>query len=464
MKHYDITVIGAGPGGYVAALKAAKNNLNVALVDRDHLGGVCLNWGCIPTKTLMKTASAYRLCQSMETLGLTLPQLPTPNLKKIIQRTQDVAGTLRQGLKSLMKRHAIDVLTHDIHFKPGAFDGTQWTLYDRTAQDPVLTSQHVIVATGARTRTLPHLNHLQGIWTSKEALAPTSLPQSLLIIGSGAIGMEFASFYQTLGTKVTVVEQQKYILPAEDHEVSTYAQKIFTQQGMTLWTESTVSQATQKDTSYLCTLQTPQGEQSITAEKILVAIGVEGPADTLGLHHTAVERHTGFIHTTPGGVTAQKNLYAIGDVTGGPWLAHKATHEALACIDHITTGQSTPLKAIPGCTYTLPEIASVGAREHDLKRDNIPYRKGKCPFHGNGKALAAGVEGFVKCLFHQDTGALLGAHMVGDGVTEMISVPTLAQNMEAVEADIFHTIFPHPTLSEAFHEAALDAYNQGIHL
>ena len=464
MQSFDIVVIGSGPGGYVAAIRASQLGLKVAVVEREQLGGVCLNWGCIPTKALLRSAEVKHMIDNANRYGFTVDHYQI-HLEKIVERSRQIAGQLAGGIQHLLKKNKVTVFKgYGRIEKPGLVQVT-----DTTGHVETLTAHHIILATGARPRLLPNmpLDHPR-VWTAKQAMTPGFLPKSLLIVGSGAIGIEFASFYQTLGSQVTVVEMQNHILPQEDEEISALAQKSFTKQGIQFHLQSSVQQLTataEKVTAILTTGE--QKQEPIQADAVIIAIGIMGNTEDLGLETTKVQVDKGQIRVDAWGATAEPGIYAIGDVAGAPWLAHKASHQGIACVEKIMgLSISHPLQPgnIPGCTYSLPQIASIGLTEAKAKAAGYEVKVGRFPFIGNGKAIALGEpEGLVKTIFDAKTGELLGAHMIGAEVTELIQGFALAKSLEATEADIMHTIFPHPTLSEMMHESVLDAYGRAIH-
>jgi dihydrolipoamide dehydrogenase len=467
---FDLVVIGGGPGGYVAAIRAAQLGLKTALIEGQHLGGVCLNWGCIPTKALLKSASMLSAASHMESFGIALPKgTLTIDLDAMVQRSRKLAGQLQSGVKGLLAKNGVSVFSAWAKFHPGSAQGDDHALQLTNAggETGILLAKKVIIATGARARTL-FPEHL-GIWSAQHAMIPSALPQSLLIIGAGAIGVEFASFYRTLGVAVTLVEQSPTILPVEDAEIVAIAAASFIQQGMVIETQSMAKNVEkQEDGSYtaIITHISTGLEKSWTGDRILVAIGVVGNTENLGLEHTAVRVDKGHIVTHAHHATDELGVYAIGDVAGAPWLAHKASHEGISCVEYIAglPTQHSDKTLIPGCTYSMPQIASIGLTEH-AAAEKGPIKVGRFPFSANGQAMAYGEStGLVKVIFHEKTGELLGAHMVGSGVSELIQGFAIAKTLQATEADLKHVIFPHPTFSEMMHEAVLDADNMALHL
>ncbi|MBL0337776.1 MAG: dihydrolipoyl dehydrogenase [Rhodospirillaceae bacterium] len=459
---FDLAIIGGGPGGYVAAIRAAQLGLKVALIEKEHLGGICLNWGCIPTKALLRSAEVYQSILHAKDYGLTVKEVAF-DLKSLVDRSRKIAAQLSSGVKHLLKKNNVAV-----------FDGRgkitaagKISVVSATTTTNIEAS-HIIIATGARAKTLPHLQpDGKLVWTYKEAMIPTALPKSLMVIGSGAIGIEFASFYNALGCQVSVIEMQNKILPVEDDEISAAAQKIFEKKGIKFYTNSTVTKIDKTGNAVSATVKTSQNEIKLTADRIIVAIGITANTEDLGLEQLSVELTKGHIKTDEWGKTNVKGIYAIGDVAGAPWLAHKASHEGVVCVEKIAGLKSAHpinLSNIPACTYSMPQIASVGLTEQALKAAGRAIKVGKFPFIGNGKAIALGeVDGFIKTIFDAQTGELLGAHMIGAEVTELIQGYTIAKTLETTEQELISTIFAHPTLSEMMHESVLNAYNQTIH-
>jgi dihydrolipoamide dehydrogenase len=458
---FDIVVIGGGPGGYVAAIRAAQLGLNACVVEANHLGGICLNWGCIPTKALLRSAEIYHHMKHADAFGLSCEK-PSFDIKKVIERSRGVASQLSGGIGHLLKKNKVAV-----------FDGYAKLLGDGKVgvdgKKEILNAKHIIVATGARARQIPGME-ADGdlIWTYREAMTPKVMPKSLVIVGSGAIGIEFASFYRTMGAEVTVIEMMDRILPVEDADVSAEARKQFEKQGMNIITNAKMQKLEKGKGQITAHVELADGEVTeITAEKCIMAVGIAANTDGIGLENTKVKLDRGHIVTDGYMKTAEKGVYAIGDVTGAPWLAHKASHEAIICVEKIADVQGVhPMikENIPGCTYSMPQVASVGITEAIAKDRGFNVKVGKFPFMGNGKAIALGEpEGFVKTIFDANTGELLGAHMIGAEVTELIQGYVIGKTMEATEAEFMHTIFPHPTLSEMMHESVLDAYGKVIH-
>jgi dihydrolipoamide dehydrogenase len=467
-QNFDMIVLGAGPGGYVAAIRAAQQGQRVAIIEEKHLGGICLNWGCIPTKALLKSADVLRIIQHSHEYGIDA-KVTAVHLEKIVQRSRNVAQKLSQGIEHLMKKNKITVFRG--RGKIGSKKQDNHTLLITNDQQKVqeIYGQNIIIATGARPRILPHLQpNGSSIVTYKEAMIPEKLPQKLLVIGSGAIGIEFASFYHALGADVTVAEIQDRILPVEDREISALAEKSFAKQGIKIQTSTTVESLEERGSQVVATLKSSQGVEKISVDRVIVAVGVLGNTDDLGLEHTRVLVQQNQIVCDEYGQTQEAGVYAIGDVAGGPWLAHKASHEAIFVVDKIVGHKKIhPLnkKHIPGCTYSHPQIASIGWTEEGAVAEGFPLRVGKFPFMANGKAIALGeTEGLIKLIFHKETGEILGAHMIGAEVTELIQSIAVAMTCEATEEELMHTIFPHPTLSEMIHESALNAFDMSLHI
>lgn len=461
---FDVVVIGGGPGGYVSAIRASQLGMKVALVEREHLGGICLNWGCIPTKALLRSAEVYRNIQHAKEYGLSVKDVSF-DLSKVVARSRDVSAQLTKGIGFLMKKHKVTV-----YDGAAALAGRGKVAVTKEGKKIAeVDAKHIVLATGARARPLPGVE-ADGklIWTYKEAMVPTDMPKSLLVIGSGAIGIEFASFYRTMGVDVTVVEVQDRVLPVEDEEISKFAQKSFEKDGMKIRTGTTVKAVTKGKNSVTAHLETKDGKkEDITVDRIIVAIGIVANTEGLGLESTKVKIERGHIVVNDVMATHEPGIYAIGDVTGAPWLAHKASHEGIICIEAIAGKHPHPMKRenIPGCTYCHPQVASVGLTERAAKDKGLEIKVGRFPFMGNGKAIALGEpEGLIKTIFDAKTGELLGAHLVGAEVTELVQGFVIGKTAELTEAEFMHTIFPHPTLSEMMHESVLDAYGQALHI
>ncbi len=461
MDKFDVVVIGGGPGGYVTAIRAAQLKMSVALVEANHLGGICLNWGCIPTKALLRSAEVFHLMSHASAYGLAADNIRF-DLKKIVERSRGVASQLSAGVKHLLKKNKVTV--YDGHGK--LLGKGKISVEGKTPA--TLEAKHIILATGARARVLPNLEpDGKLVWTYKEAMTPDRMPRSLLVVGSGAIGIEFASFYRTLGADVTVVEVMDRVLPVEDEEISAFACKAFEKQGMKIMTGAKVAKLTKGADSVTATIEVGGKVETITVERVISAVGITGNVETLGLEGTGVKVDRGHVVIDEWCRTGEPGVYAIGDLAGPPWLAHKASHEGVMCVEKIAGVAGVhplDISKIPGCTYCYPQVASVGLTEAKAKAAGYSVKVGKFPFMGNGKAIALGEpEGLVKTVYDAKTGELLGAHMIGAEVTELIQGFGIARTMEATEAELMHTVFPHPTLSEMMHEATLDAFGKVIH-
>ncbi len=461
---YDIAIIGAGPGGYVAAIRAAQLGLKVAVIEREHLGGICLNWGCIPTKALLRSAEVIHLAQRGKEFGFTIKELEI-DLAKIVKRSRSVSRRLANGVGYLLKKNRVTVIDGEAKLKAKGLIGV---VKDGKALADVA-AKHIILATGARARIFPHLQpDGERIWTYKQALVPDELPKSLLVIGSGAIGIEFASFYNALGTKVTVVEIMDRVLPVEDKEISAIARKSFEKQGMGILTGASVEKLSKDSNGVTATIKLKDGKtQRLSTERVILAVGISPNTENLGLEALGVKTDRGHVVTDKWCRSNVDGIYAIGDITAPPWLAHKASHEAIICVEKIAGVKDVhpldPAK-IPGCTYCTPQVASIGISEAKAKEQGIDVRIGRFAFQANGKAVALGEpEGMIKTIFDARTGELLGAHMIGAEVTELIQGYGIAMNGELTEAELMHTVFAHPTLSEMMHESVLDAYGRVIH-
>jgi len=459
---FDIVVIGGGPGGYVAAIRAAQLGLRAAVVEREHLGGICLNWGCIPTKALLRAAELRHSVDEMKSFGITITGEVKIDLAAVVKRSRKVAARLSAGVQHLLKKNKVAVF--DAVAKIGAKAGSERLV--ELSDGTQLSAKHVIIATGARARNLPGVEaNGKTILTYREAMVPETLPKSLLIIGSGAIGSEFASFYHDMGVDVTLVEAMDRILPVEDKEISAIAQKAFVKRGIKIITGVKMSSLNAGAKGVTATFEGAQPD--VLAERAILAVGIVGNTEDLGLEGTKVRIDRGHIITDAFAATDESGIYAIGDVTGPPWLAHKASHEGIVCVEKIAGAKDVHpigIGAVPGCTYCRPQVASVGLTEDAAKAAGHEIRVGRFPFVGNGKAIAMGDDqGLIKTVFDAKTGELLGAHMVGPEVTELIQGYAIARTLEATEAELIQTIFPHPTLSEAMHESVLDAFGRAIH-
>jgi dihydrolipoyl dehydrogenase len=461
-QSFDVIVVGGGPGGYVAAIRAAQLKLKVAVVERENLGGICLNWGCIPTKALLRSSEISHLLHNLGEFGFAADN-PRFDLDKVVARSRGVAKQLAGGVGHLLKKNKVSVFDGSAKLAgPGKLsvekDG-------KKVAD--LAAKHIILATGARARDLPGIE-ADGklIWNYRHAMVPKEMPKSLLVIGSGAIGIEFASFYQNMGVKVTVVEVLDRILPVEDAEISAFVKKQLEKQGMTIFTGVKVKAAAKGANDVTITIEADGKDQKIKVDRVISAVGIVGNTENLGLETTKVKVDRTHIEVDGFGRTAEPGIYAIGDIAGPPWLAHKASHEGVVCVEAIAGLHPHPMDVtnIPGCTYCRPQVASVGFTEAKAKEAGYEVKVGRFPFIGNGKAIAMGEpEGMVKTVFDAKTGALLGAHMVGAEVTEMIQGYVVARQLETTEAELMASVFPHPTISETMHEAVLDAYGRVIH-
>ena len=461
---YDVIVVGAGPGGYVCAIRCAQLGLKTAIVERDRLGGICLNWGCIPTKALLRSSEIWHLMHRLNEFGFSADNLKF-DIAKIVERSRKVSTQLSNGVAFLMKKHKIAVIAGEAKlFGKGKLAVTK----DGKTED--YSAKNIVLATGARARTFPGMEpDGKLIWTYREAMVPPSFPKSLLIVGSGAIGIEFASFYRTLGAEVTVVEVLDRVLPVEDEEISAAAAKAFTKQGMKLRTATTVEKLEKGADSVTATLKTKDGKsETLTVERVILAVGIVGNVENLGLEGAGVKIDRTHVVIDEWGATGAQGIWAIGDLVGAPWLAHKAMHEGVIVAERIAGVKGVhPLDTskVPGCTYCWPQVASVGMTEAKAKASGRKIKIGRFPFIGNGKAIAMGeADGLIKTVFDADTGELLGAHMIGTEVTELINSYTVARTGELTDVELAHTIFPHPTLSEMLHEAVLDADKKALHI
>jgi len=467
-SEYDLIVLGGGPGGYVAAIRGAQLGMKVILIEGEHLGGICLNWGCIPTKALLRASEVHHIVKNLDEFGFSAKEISF-DISKVVKRSRNVAKQLSNGVEHLLKKNKVELLNGfgKILDKSGPLRNVE--VKDKNGNEVNVVGKNVIIATGARARSLPNIEpDGNAIWTYREAMMPSALPKSLLIIGSGAIGIEFASFYNDMGVDVTLVEVLDRILPVEDHEISTFAKKTFVKQGIKIKTSSKVV-GIKKDAKGIDVSIDANGVvDSLKVDKIILAVGIIANTEGIGLEKTKIRTERGHIMIDQWCETDEPGIFAIGDVTGGPWLAHKASHEGVVCVEKIAGIKGVhPLNMhnIPGCTYSRPQIASVGMTQTKAESDGYDVKIGKFPFMGNGKAIALGeMEGFVKTIFDNKTGELLGAHMIGAEVTEMIHGYTVARTLETTEAELLGTVFPHPTLSEMMHESVLDAYGRAIHI
>jgi dihydrolipoamide dehydrogenase len=475
---YDILVIGGGPGGYVTAIRAAQLGFRTALVEREHLGGICLNWGCIPTKALLRSAEVMHYAQHPDAYGLRIEGKVTADPAAIVKRSRGVSAQLNAGVGFLLKKNKVDVIWGEATIsKIGEVTVAAPKKAAMQPQNPVpkgvlgagtYQAKHIIVATGARPRVLPGIEpDGKLIWTYFEAMVPPAFPKSLIVMGSGAIGIEFASFYRTMGAEVTVVEVLPQIMPVEDAEIAGIARKRFEKLGIKIMTSTKVTKVEKGADDVTCTIEDEKGvKTTLKAERLISAVGVVGNIENLGLEKLGVKTDRGCVVADPFGKTSVPGIYAIGDVAGPPMLAHKAEHEGVICVEAIKGlhPHAMDKSMIPGCTYCHPQVASVGLTEAKAKAAGYELKVGRFPFVGNGKAIALGEpDGLVKTIFDAKTGKLLGAHMVGAEVTELIQGFVVAMNLETTEEDLMHTVFPHPTLSEMMHESVLDAYGKVIH-
>ncbi len=459
---FDIAVIGGGPGGYVAAIRAAQLGMKACVVEREHLGGICLNWGCIPTKALLRTSEINHLLGQLDSFGFVADGVAF-DLQKIVKRSRDVAGRLSAGIGHLMKKNGVEVIEGQ-----GRLAGGGQVAVERDgALAEEIAAPRIVLATGARARTLPGLEpDGERVWTYREAMVPPAMPASLLVIGSGAIGIEFASFYRDLGAEVTVVEILDRILPVEDEEISALARKAFEKQGMEILTGAAVSGLERRGEGVRAAIEAGGETREIDVEKAILAVGIVGNVEDIGLEGSGVEVDRGHVVVNRWCETGETGVYAIGDLVGPPWLAHKASHEGVMCVERIAGIETHPLEVsrIPGCTYCRPQVASIGLTEAAARAEGREVRIGRFPCLANGKAIALGDdEGLVKTVFDAATGELLGAHMIGAEVTELIQGFAIAKTLETTEAELMETVFPHPTLSEMMHESVLDAYGRALH-
>ncbi len=475
---YDVLIIGSGPGGYVTAIRAAQLGLKTAIVEREHLGGICLNWGCIPTKALLRSAEIYHYAQNAESYGLKIEGKVTFDPAAVVKRSRGVSQQLNGGVGFLLKKNKVDVIWGEaVIDRPGQVTVSATKKAAVQPQNPipkgtlgvgVYHAKNIIVATGARPRVLPGIEpDGKFIWTYFEAMVPPEFPKSLIVMGSGAIGIEFASFYRTMGCDVTVVEVMPQVLPVEDAEIAGLARKRFEKAGIKIMTSTKVSKVEKKTNGVVCTLEDEKGNKStLEAERLISAVGVVGNIENIGLEKLGVKTDRGCVVTDGLGRTNIPGIFAIGDVAGPPMLAHKAEHEGVICVEAIKGLHVHPMdKAmIPGCTYCHPQVASVGLTEAKAKEQGLSIKIGRFPFMANGKAIALGEpDGLIKTIFDASTGKLLGAHMIGAEVTELIQGYVVAMNLETTEEELIHAVFPHPTLSEMMHESVLDAYGRVIH-
>jgi dihydrolipoamide dehydrogenase len=476
-NNFDVLIIGAGPGGYVTAIRAAQFGLKTAIIEREHLGGICLNWGCIPTKALLRSAEIYHYMKHAENYGLSAKDI-TYDASKVVARSRAVSGRLNMGVNGLLKKNKVQIIWGEAKVtKPGevVVADTKKTIVLPQAPIPkgtlgagTYSAKHIIIATGARPRVLPGLEpDGKLVWTYFEAMIPENMPKSLLVVGSGAIGIEFASFYNAMGVDVTVVEIMDQVMPVEDTEISKIAQKQLEKYGIKFRLGTKVAKLDRKADSVTATLEAAGKSETITVDRVITAAGVVANVENLGLEALGVKMEKGCIVNDGYGRTNIAGIYAVGDVAGPPMLAHKAEHEGVICIEKIKGLDAHPMKKdqIPGCTYCHPQVASVGLTEAKAKAAGFELKIGRFPFLANGKAIALGEDqGLIKTIFDAKTGRLIGAHMVGAEVTELIQGFVLAMGLETTEEELMHTVFPHPTLSEMMHESVLDAYGRVIHM
>jgi dihydrolipoamide dehydrogenase len=460
---FDLIVLGGGPGGYVAAIRAAQLGMKTALVEREHLGGICLNWGCIPTKALLRSSEIYHLLHRLDDFGFSAKDISF-DAGKLVARSRAVAKQLSNGVSYLLRKNKVSVF--DGHGRLAGKGRLAVTKDGKPIAE--LAAEHIVLATGARARSLPGLEpDGERIWTYKEAMVPPAVPKSLLVVGSGAIGIEFASFYHDMGTAVTVVEVLDRVLPIEDEEISAFARKSFEKQGIKIHTGTTVAALERSGDLVKARIAADGNPHDANFERVILAVGIVGNTEDIGLENTAVAVDRTHVVVDEWLRTGEPGIYAIGDLVGPPWLAHKASHEGVICVERIAgVNDVHPLDTsnIPACTYCRPQVASVGLTEKGAQEAGYEVKVGHFPFIGNGKAIALGEpEGMVKTIFNSKTGELLGAHMVGAEVTELIQGYTIAKTLETTETELIRTIFPHPTLSETMHEAVLDAYGRAIH-
>jgi dihydrolipoamide dehydrogenase len=476
-SNFDVLIIGAGPGGYVTAIRAAQLGFKTAIVEREHLGGICLNWGCIPTKALLRSAEIFHYMKHAANYGLAAKDVSF-DATRVVERSRGVSGRLNMGVNGLLKKNKVQIIWGEAKItKPGEVLVTATKKAAMQPQHPVpkgaagagtYTARHIIIATGARPRVLPGLE-ADGklVWTYFEAMVPKEMPKSLLVIGSGAIGIEFASFYNAMGVDVTVVEIMDQVMPVEDAEIAKVAQKQLEKQGLKFRLSAKVAKLDKKASSVTATIEAGGRSEQITVDRVIAAAGVVANVENLGLEAVGVKLDRGCIAIDGFGRTNVPGIYAIGDVAGPPMLAHKAEHEGVICVEKIKGLDAHPMKKeqIPGCTYCHPQVASVGLTEAKAKAAGFDVKVGRFPFIGNGKAIALGEDqGLVKTIFDAKTGRLLGAHMVGAEVTELIQGFVVAMGLETTEEELIHTVFPHPTLSEMMHESVLDAFGRVIHM
>jgi dihydrolipoamide dehydrogenase len=461
-QQFDLIVLGTGPGGYVAAIRAAQLGMKTAVVERDELGGICLNWGCIPTKALLRASEINHLLHNLKDYGFAADNIRF-DISSVVKRSRAVAKQLSSGVAHLMRKNKITVIAG-----AGKLAGKNTLAVEKDGKTTTLTAPHIILATGARARQLPGMEtDKKLIWSYREAMVPPAMPKSLLVIGSGAIGIEFASFFLNMGAEVTVVEVLDRVLPVEDEEISAFARKAFEKQGMKIFTGASVKGIKKGADNVTVTIEAGGKTEEKTVDRVISAVGIVGNVENIGIEGTGVKVDRTHVVIDQWCRTGEPGVYAIGDLVGPPWLAHKASHEGVVCVEKIAGVKDVhPIdwSNVPGCTYCRPQVASVGLTEARAKAEGHEVKVGRFPFIGNGKAIAMGEpEGMVKTVFDAKTGELLGAHMVGAEVTEMIQGYVVARTLETTEAELMRTIYPHPTISETMHEAVLDAYGRVIH-
>lgn len=461
-KNFDVVIIGSGPGGYVTAIRAAQLGFKTAVIERESLGGVCLNWGCIPTKALLKSSEVYKYIKKASSFGVTVENA-TPDIKAMVDRSRTVAKQLSGGVTHLLKKNKVEVIMGSGSVASAGVVNV--TMADNTTT--TVKAKHIILATGSRARVIQGFEpDGKFIWTYREALVANEIPKTMLVMGSGAIGMEFANFFAAIGTKVTVVEMVDRILPAEDAEISALAKKAFEKQDITILTSTKVIKADKKTNTVAVTIEQNGKQQVIEVEKIISAVGIVPNTENLGLEKLGIKTERGIVTVNNYSQTSVAGIYAIGDITQGPWLAHKASHEGVICVEKIAGLNPHPLdrSKLPGCTYTYPQVASVGLSEQKAKELKIDVKIGRFPFMGNGKAIAVGEsDGLIKTIFNAKTGELIGAHLIGFEVVEMIQGFVIAMNLETTQEELIHTVFAHPTISEGMHESVLDSVGKMIH-
>ena len=467
MKNFDLVIFGGGPGGYVSAIRAKQLGINVLLVESKDLGGVCLNWGCIPTKALLKVSEFKNSIKKFEEFGISVKGEISFDINNIVQRSRNVSKQLSIGVKHLLKKNNVEVIKGFGSILENDENIIINVLNDQNENIKIET-KNLIIATGAQPKLIPGVDvNNQNIWTAKEAMVPKSLPKSITIIGSGAIGIEFASFYNDMGSKVTVIEMEDRILPNEDEEISEMAKSLFIKRGIKFLNNSSLVSVDHLKNNIISKVKVNEKTIDIESDKLLIAIGIIGNTENMGLEKAEIEMVNGHIVTNEKMCTNIPNIYAIGDVTNPPWLAHKASHEGIIAaeiIAGIKEVHKLDKTSIPACTYSYPQIASIGLNEKQASEKGLKVKVGSFPFLGNGKSITLGQkDGFIKTLFDEETGELIGAHMIGAEVTELINSFSIAKTLETTEVDIINTIFAHPTLSEAMHESVLSAYNKAIH-